>query len=65
MVYENEWNGTKLVFDISNRGDKTEVCFTRAGLWPDDESFLGCSSAWSSLIDGSSTGRSPITGEKQ
>jgi regulatory protein YycH of two-component signal transduction system YycFG len=48
-----EWNGTKIFFAITKRGDKTEVCFTHTGLWPDLECFRGCSSAWSSLIKGS------------
>jgi hypothetical protein len=48
-----EWNGTKVVFDISRKGDKTEVRFTHEGLKPDIECFNGCSSAWSGYINGS------------
>ena len=50
---KDEWNGTKIVFDIAKRGDKTEVKFTHAGLGPRHECYRGCSSAWSSLINGS------------
>jgi hypothetical protein len=50
MVDTNERSGTEIVFDIAKRGDKTEVCFTHAGLWPDHELFRGFSNAWSSLI---------------
>jgi hypothetical protein len=50
MANERECGGMKFVFDIARRGDKTEVCFTNAGLWPDDECFRGYSSAWSALI---------------
>src|SRR5687768_9006914 len=47
---KDEWNGTKLVFDIVKRGGKTQVRFTHAGLLPDHECFEDCSTAWSSLI---------------
>lgn len=50
---KDEWNGTRIVFDIAKRGDKTEVKFTHAGLGPHHECYRGCSSAWSSLINGS------------
>jgi hypothetical protein len=47
---KDEWNGTRLVFDIVKRDGKTQVRFTHAGLLPDHECFEDCSSAWSSLI---------------
>ena len=50
MASQRERGGTKIVFDIAKRGDETEVCFSHAGLWPDDECFRGYSRAWSSLI---------------
>jgi hypothetical protein len=48
-----EWNGTTITFDISRKGDQTEVRFTHVGLVPADECFGACSSAWSSYIQGS------------
>jgi hypothetical protein len=48
-----EWNGTDIVFDISKKGEKTEVSFTHVGLAPAIECFNKCSDAWSSIINGS------------
>ena len=46
----NEWNGTKIVFDISKKKDRTEVTFTHEGLVPDHECFDVCSNAWGFYI---------------
>jgi len=48
-----EWRGTTIVFDISPKGDQTEVCFTHVGLAPQVECFEVCSDAWGGLIRGS------------
>jgi len=48
---ESEWNGTRIVFDITEQGDKTEVRFTHQGLVPGIECYGGCSKAWSQYID--------------
>lgn len=48
-----EWNGTECIFDISKKGDKTEVRFTHVGLIPKYECYNDCSDAWSSYIKGS------------
>src|SRR6202040_2221649 len=50
---KTEWNGTKVVFDIARKGDKTEVRFTHQGLNPQHECFTDCSDAWTSYIKGS------------
>lgn len=50
---KTEWNGTKVTFEITKKGDKTEVRFTHVGLGPDHECFKACSSAWGSYINGS------------
>ena len=47
---KSEWKGTRLVFDISLKGDKTEVRFTHVGLVPQVECFDVCTDAGSGLI---------------
>jgi hypothetical protein len=42
----NEWNGTDIVFEIAEKGDKTELRFTHVGLVPAFECYGGCSGAW-------------------
>jgi uncharacterized protein YndB with AHSA1/START domain len=50
---KNEWNGTEVVFDITPKGDKTEVTFTHVGLVPAFECYGGCSGAWGFYINDS------------
>jgi len=50
---KTEWTGTDITFDISRKGDKTEVRFTHFGLVPAFECFDACSNAWGSYINGS------------
>jgi hypothetical protein len=49
---KTEWTGTKITFDVSKKGDKTEVRFTQVGLVPEYECFNACSNAWGSYING-------------
>lgn len=48
-----EWTGTDIVFDITRKGDQTELRFTHLGLVPSVECFSDCSNAWSGYITGS------------
>jgi hypothetical protein len=50
---KTEWKGTKVVFEISRKGDKTEIRFTHQGLVPEYECFNVCSKAWGSYINSS------------
>ncbi len=50
---KKEWNGTKIAFDISKKGDKTEIRFTHVGLVPKHECYNNCSDAWGFYINGS------------
>jgi hypothetical protein len=50
---KTEWKGTKVIFEISKKGNKTEVRFTHQGLVPQYECFDVCSDAWGSYIKGS------------
>jgi hypothetical protein len=53
---KTEWNGSKITFDIAEKGGKTEVRFTHVGLIPEYECFDDCSNAWGSYINGSLRG---------
>jgi hypothetical protein len=50
---KTEWNGTDITFDISKKGDRTEVRFTHVGLKPEIECFDNCSNAWGFYVNGS------------
>ncbi len=41
-----EWTGTEIVFDITPRGDKTDVRLTHVGLDPEIECFDACTRGW-------------------
>src|SRR3990170_3869380 len=45
-----EWKGTRIVFDIAQKGDKTELTFTHVGLVPEFECYGACSDGWSTYI---------------
>jgi hypothetical protein len=48
---KDEWKGTDIVFDISKKGNKTEVRFMHKGLVPSFECYDDCSTGWGMLID--------------
>jgi len=48
-----EWKGTRIVFDIARKGDKTEVTFTHIGLVPEFECYNACRDGWRNYINGS------------
>ncbi len=48
-----EWTGTKLVFEITPKGDATEIRFTHVGLVPQVECFEVCKNGWTGLIQDS------------
>lgn len=47
---KSEWTGTKIIFEIFPRNNKTELRFTHLGLNPGIECFDSCSNSWSRLI---------------
>ncbi len=50
---KTEWTGTDVVFEIAQKGDKTEVYFTHVGLVPAYECYDVCANAWGSYITSS------------
>jgi predicted phosphohydrolase len=50
---QTEWKNTKVIFEISEQGDKTQVRFTHQGLVPQHECYEVCSNAWTGYITGS------------
>jgi len=47
----DEWTGTKIGFDISQKDNNTQVVFTHDGLTPQFECYGDCSSAWIQYLE--------------
>jgi prolipoprotein diacylglyceryl transferase len=43
---QDEWNGTRVVFQLSKEGTQTRLDITHFGLVPDFQCFEGCSKGW-------------------
>ena len=50
---KTEWNGTDVVFEITKKGDETELRFTHVGLVRTIECYGKCSGAWGFYINDS------------
>lgn len=53
IANKSEWTDTKISFDITKKGNQTEVRFTQWGLIPEIECYDACSNAWSDYINNS------------
>jgi len=47
---KSEWNGTRITFDIEDKGTKTQLRFTHEGLLPGIECYDACSNGWTRLV---------------
>ncbi len=47
---KSEWKGTKLVFELTKKGERTEVRFTHVGLVKEVECFEMCSKGWNFYV---------------
>lgn len=47
---KSEWTGTKIIFEITQVGNKTQLHFTHSGLVPKFECYKNCSNAWEQLV---------------
>ncbi len=50
---KSEWKGTEITFEVSEKGNKTEIRFAHLGLVPEYECFDVCSNSWGFYINGS------------
>lgn len=50
---QNEWIGTKVSFEISEKDNKTQIRFTHIGLVPAHECYKVCENAWTGYIQDS------------
>lgn len=47
----DEWVGTKVIFEISEKDGKTQLVFTHQGLTPEIECYDSCAPAWSTYLE--------------
>jgi hypothetical protein len=47
---EHEWTNTKMIFDLSTKGNKTLLQFTHEGLIPEKECYARCEQGWNMVI---------------
>lgn len=46
----DQWNNTKLVWDISTQNNKTQISMTHVGLTPEIECFSDCEKGWNFYV---------------
>ncbi|GAB2982137.1 hypothetical protein GCM10027049_18280 [Mucilaginibacter puniceus] len=61
---KSEWTGTRMIFEIAEKDNKTELRFTHEGLTPKMECYDSCEGAWTELMQ-RSLFKFITTGERQ
>ena len=56
LADKKEWQGTKIVWDITVQGDKTQITMTHVGLTPVKECYNDCKNGWNFFIRESLSG---------
>ena len=46
----DEWNNSKIIFDISKKENKTQLTFTHEGLTPEIECYNSCAPSWTRYL---------------
>jgi hypothetical protein len=46
----NEWKGNKIIFEITEKNNQTQLQFTQVGLVPEYECYDICNGAWTTYI---------------
>jgi hypothetical protein len=47
---KNEWTNTKMIFELTPKGDNTQLKFTHDGLVPEKECYVDCAQGWDTFI---------------
>jgi hypothetical protein len=47
---KSEWIGTKIIFEITEKNNKTEIHFTHKGLIPEYECYSICEDSWNNYM---------------
>ncbi|MBA3665794.1 MAG: SRPBCC domain-containing protein [Bacteroidetes bacterium] len=50
---QGEWKGNKIIFEISEKDNQTQINFTQIGLTSEYECYNVCQDAWTGYIQGS------------
>jgi uncharacterized protein YndB with AHSA1/START domain len=46
----DEWTGTKVIFEIAKKGEKTQLTFTHQGLTSEVKCYDACAPAWTQYV---------------
>jgi len=49
-THKSEWNGNKIIFEITEKKNQTQLKFTQVGLVPEYECYDICQGAWTTYI---------------